>query len=96
MVTIWGKAAMAELRKAYHYIQLDSIQNAEMVRDDIIDITTTLPQHPEKYPLDKFKTNNDGSWRAFEIHHYRVSYRVTSGAIKIVRLRHTSRSPLKF
>lgn len=96
MVTIWGKAAMAELRKAYHYIQLDSIQNAEMVRDDIIDITTTLPQHPEKYPLDKFKTNNDGSWRAFEIHHYRVTYRVTSGTIKIVRLRHTSRSPLKF
>jgi plasmid stabilization system protein ParE len=96
MVTIWSKTAMSELRKAYHYIQLDSIQNAEIVRDEIIDITIALPRHPEKYPLDKFKKNNDGTWRAFEKYHYRVSCRVTPQAIRIVRLRHTSRSPLTF
>jgi|GEM_PF-5705190 hypothetical protein len=37
MVTVWGKGAKAELHKAYLYILLDSLQNAEMVRDDIID-----------------------------------------------------------
>lgn len=87
---------MAELRKAYRYILLESLQNAEMVRDEIIDASIELPRHPEKYPLDKFKKNNDGSWRAFEKHHYRVSYRITPDAIRIVRLRHTSRSPLFF
>lgn len=96
MVTVWSKTAMSELRKAYRYIQLDSIQNAEMVRDDIIDISITLPRNPEKYPLDKLKKNNDGTWRVFEKHHYRVSYKITPDVIRIVRLRHTSRSPTNF
>jgi plasmid stabilization system protein ParE len=96
MVTGWSKRAKNELHKAFLYILLDSVQSAEMVRDDIIDITIDLPNHPEKYPLDKFKKDNDGSWRAFEKHHYRVSYRITATQIRIVRLRHTSKSPLNF
>jgi plasmid stabilization system protein ParE len=96
MVTVWSKPAMAELRKAYRYIQLESILNAEMVINDIIDITIELSKHPEKYSLDKFKKNNDGRWRAFEKHHYRVSYKITTDTVRIVRLRHTSRSPLIF
>jgi hypothetical protein len=75
---------------------MDSLQNAEIVRDEIIDVTINLPKHPEKYPLDKFKLNNDGTWRAFELHHYRVSYNITPTQIRIVRMRHTSKSPLSF
>jgi len=96
MVTVWGKGAKAELHKAYLYILLDSLQNAEMVRDDIIDATIDLTKHPEKYPLDKFKTDNDGTWRAFEMHHYRISYRIMPNEIRIVRMRHTSKSPQDF
>jgi hypothetical protein len=43
-----------------------------MVKNALIDLTIDLPQNPEKYPLDKFKTNNDGTWRAFEKYHYRI------------------------
>jgi len=96
VVTVWSKRARAELQKAYLYILLDSLQNAEMVRDEIIDLTIDLPNHPEKHPLDKFKKDNDGTWRAFEKHHYRISYRITPMEIRIVRLRHTSKSPLNF
>jgi plasmid stabilization system protein ParE len=96
MVIVWSKKAKAELQKVYLYILLDSLQNAEMVRDDIIDLTIGLSKYPERYPLDKFKSDNDGTWRAFQKHHYRISYRVTSNEIRIVRLRHTSRSPLNF
>jgi plasmid stabilization system protein ParE len=96
MVTIWSKRAKTELQKAYLYILMDSVQNAEMVRDDIIDLTIDLAKSPEKHPLDKFKKDNDGTWRAFEKHHYRISYRITPNQIRIVRLRHTSKSPLKF
>jgi hypothetical protein len=55
MVTVWSKRARAELLKAYLYIQLDSPQNVEMVRDHLIDATIGLAQYPEKHPLDKFK-----------------------------------------
>jgi plasmid stabilization system protein ParE len=96
MVTVWSKGARMELRKAYEYILQDSPQNAAKVRDEIIDLTLDLPKHPEKHAPDKFKKNNDGTWRAFEIYHYRISYRIMTDEIRIVRMRHTSRSPLKY
>ena len=96
MVVVWSNSAKAELKKAYEYIALDSIQNAKIVRDTLIDLTIELPNHPEKYPSDKFKKDNDGTWRAFEMYHYRISYRILKDQIRIVRLRHTSRSPLNY
>lgn len=96
MVTIWSKSARVELHKAYLYILLDSLQNAEMVRDDIIDATISLSKYPKKHPLDKFKNDNDGTWRAFELHHYRISYRIMPNEIRIVRMRHTGKSPLNY
>jgi len=96
MVTVWSKRAQAQLRKAYEYIVLDSVQNAEMVVNQIVDQVTALVHDPQKYPPDKFKKANDGTWRAFEKHHYRVSYRIMPKQIRIVRLRHTSNSPLKY
>lgn len=61
MVVVWSNSAKAELKKAYEYIALDSLQNAKMVRDTLIGLTIQLPNHPEKYPSDKFKKDNDGT-----------------------------------
>ena len=96
MVVVWSKQARIELRKAYDYILQDSPQSAAKVRDEIIDMTIALLNHPEKHPPDKYKKVNDGNWRAFEKYHYRISYRIMSNEIRIVRLRHTSRSPLPY
>nr|WP_294876771.1 type II toxin-antitoxin system RelE/ParE family toxin [uncultured Pedobacter sp.] len=96
MVVVWSNSAKAELKKAYEYIALDSLQNAKMVRDTLIDLTLDLPKHPEKHPEDKFKKDNDGAWRAFEKYHYRISYRILKDQIRIVRMRHTSKSPLNY
>jgi plasmid stabilization system protein ParE len=96
VVVVWSHSAKAELKKAFDYIALDSLQNAQMVRDTLIDETIDLQENPEKYPLDKFKKVNDGTWRAFEKHHYRISYPIFKNHIRIVRLRHTSKSPLTY
>jgi len=96
MVVIWSKSAKAELKIAFTYIALDSLENAQVVRDTLIDLTIDLAKNPEKHPLDKFKKDNDGSWRAFEKYHYRVSYRILKDQIRIVRLRHTSKSPINY
>ena len=96
MVVVWSNSAKAELKKSYEYIALDSLQNAQMVRDALIDLTIELPKHPEKHPVDKFKNDNDGTWRAFEKYHYRISYRILKDQIRIVRMRHTSKSPLNY
>jgi addiction module RelE/StbE family toxin len=96
MVVIWSNSAKAELKKAYDYIALESLQNAKMVINTLIDLTVELPEHPEKHPTDELKKDNNGSWRAFEAYHYRISYRITNDQIRIIRMRHTSRSPLNY
>ncbi|MDB5029761.1 type II toxin-antitoxin system RelE/ParE family toxin [Mucilaginibacter sp.] len=96
MVVVWSNSAKAELKKAFEYIALDSLQNAQMVRNTLVDLTINLSENFEKHPLDKFKKNNDGTWRAFEKYHYRISYHVLKNQIRIVRMRHTSKSPITY
>lgn len=96
MVVVWGIHAKKELANIFEYISLESPKNARKVADTIVDLTLSLSQNPLKYPLDKYKKNNDGTWRAFEKYHYRVAYHIMANEIRIVRLRHTSRTPLDY
>jgi plasmid stabilization system protein ParE len=82
--------------KAYKYILLDSYQNAEKVRADILASTRKLAINPEMHPPDKYKKNNDGSFRAYELHRYPIAYRVTEKEIIITRVRHTSMEPKQY
>ncbi len=96
MVTVWSQLAKKQLKEAYIFIKQTSPQNAEKIKDEIIDLSITLATNPEIYPLYKYKLNNDGTYRAFELYHYRISFRVLKDVIRIVRMRHTSRSPLNY
>lgn len=70
---IWSDDARQQLRVAYDYIKKDSPQNAKKVRSDIANITKGLSLNPHKYAPYKYKLSNDGSYRAFEKHTYRVA-----------------------
>lgn len=96
MVTIWSLKAQMQLRKAFEYIYKDSPKNAQKVKDEIIELSISLVEHPERFPPDKYRINNDGCFRAFELHHYRVVYKIMEDCILVVRLRHTSMSPLEY
>lgn len=96
MVVLWSQSAKIALRQAFEYIAIDSPQAAQAVINEIVDATLILVQHPERHHPDKFKKNNDGSWRAFELHRYRISYKVTDKHIRVVRMRHISRNPLEY
>jgi plasmid stabilization system protein ParE len=69
---------------------------ALQLENDIFSVIRTLPQNPQKYPLDKYRRKNDGTYRAFEVDQYRVSYRNKDTEIRIVRVRHTSRRMIKY
>lgn len=92
----WPPRAQKQLSKAYQYISIDSYQNAEKVKKDILASTRNLAVTPEMYPPDKYKKNNDGNFRAYELHHYRIAYQVTKNEIIIVRVRHTSMEPKSY
>ncbi|MEO8960941.1 MAG: type II toxin-antitoxin system RelE/ParE family toxin [Ginsengibacter sp.] len=77
----WPTKTQRQLEKAYRHILSDSYQNAEKVRADIFASTRKLVANPEIHPPDKYKRNNDGSFRAFELHRYRIAYRITRKAL---------------
>jgi plasmid stabilization system protein ParE len=85
--------AKVQLREAYRYISLDSLKSAEKVKSKILKSIKELADQPEKYSSDKYKLNNDGSYRAFEIYKYRLSYHVSITQITVTRIRHTSMEP---
>ena len=90
----WDNSAINSFRAAIRFIRNDSIKNAEKVKKEILAKINGLKDHPEKYPLDKYMLINDGVFRAFELHHFRVRYAVTIDKIIIIQIRHTSMLPL--
>ncbi len=89
----WSKTALKQFEFSINYIAEDSLQNAEKVRKEILEKIENIIANPEIYSTDKYKTNNDGSYRAFELHRYRIAYRFIVKEIRILRIRHTSREP---
>ena len=92
----WSKSAIKQFEAAIIYIAADSIQNAEKVFADILKQLGKAVHNPEFFPPDKYKKSNDGSYRAFEKHHYRIVYRFTDNIIRVLRVRHTSREPREY
>ena len=96
MVVVWRKRALGELRLIFEYISEDSLVSAKKVINSILDTAESLVNNPEKFPLDRFKLENDGAFRAFEIYSYRVAYQISSNEIRILRVRHIRMEPLVF
>lgn len=84
------------LREAYNYIKKDSLQNAEKVKSKMLASINELIKNPEKYAPDKYRFDNDISYRAYEIYKYRITYHVSSEEVRIVRIRHTKMNPLEY
>lgn len=93
---VWDKPAYQTLQAAYEYIKKDSLQNAEMVKLDLLRMTQQLELHAERHPPDKFKIHNDGTYRAFEKHSYRIAYKVLPQQVTILRVRHVKQEPLLY
>jgi plasmid stabilization system protein ParE len=88
---IWSKAALRELDNLLTYVEKSSLGNAEGIVDSLIlhiDRALTLPG---RFPKDRFRLANTGSYRAFEIKNIRVSYRVIASGIEIIEVRHVRR-----
>ena len=92
----WEDKAKVQFADACRYIRKDSPKNSLKVKKEIIEAVGKLELQPKKHPPDKYKQNNNGQYRAFELHHYRVTYRVLSSEIKILTLRHTSMEPHEY
>lgn len=92
----WDKQAAMYFGRAIGYIRKESPQNADKVKQEILRKIVELSVSPEIHPADKYKQNNNGSYRCFELHRYRISYLVKEHEIIIARVRHTSQEPKEY
>ena len=75
-IVIHNEAKVA-LKKPYKYIQKDSFENARKVKSGILNSIEELSKHPLKHPPDKYKRDNDLTFRAYELFSYRITYQVS-------------------
>ena len=88
--------AKIQLRSAYNYIKNDSAQNAEKIKSEILTSIRELVKNPKLHSPDKYRIDNDGSYRAYEIYKYRITYHISDEQIIVIRVRHTKMNPLKY
>jgi plasmid stabilization system protein ParE len=93
----WSRAALNQLAEILDFIIGNNFDPyANELEDKIISKLDRLIENASLYPIDRYKKNNDGSWRAFEVDDYRVSYKVQKSTIRVIRIRHTSRRPRNY
>ena len=92
---VWTETALNQLETIYFYIleSSKSVSIADKVIQNIMDAVSILNKNSEIYETDEMKYSKDDNFRAFEIYKYRISYKITSNNIYILRVRHTSRNP---
>lgn len=85
----WNRRALDQFDAFIRYIDKDSPANAKKVRKAVLLKIQSLSEHPEQYAPDKYKTANDGTFKAFELDKCRISYRFTGSEIRIIHICHT-------
>jgi plasmid stabilization system protein ParE len=89
----WDKDALKQFNSAITYIRNDSPTNADKVKREFLSKIVGLGKNAEIHALDKYKKDNTGNYRAFELHRYRVSFKVNLSNVIITRVKHTSQEP---
>jgi plasmid stabilization system protein ParE len=92
----WTRQAVKQLNAAIKFIRKDSEQNADKVKEIILDKINGLSDDRIVHRLDPYKKNNDGNYLYFEVLRYRIVYYRTDAEVFIIRLRHTSMEPKKY
>ncbi|HEY6899183.1 MAG TPA: type II toxin-antitoxin system RelE/ParE family toxin [Puia sp.] len=93
---VWDKQALHYFRESIRYIRKDSPQNADKVKNEVLEKINELLKRPEIHHPDQYKIKNKGNYRAFELHRLRVGYLVKEDEIIITRVRNTNQEPLDY
>jgi plasmid stabilization system protein ParE len=92
----WTKRAARQLNAALAYIRKESDQNADTVKERILDKVNELANDKVVNRKDPYKKNNDGNYLYFELLKYRIVYYAEPAEVFIIRVRHTSMEPKKY
>jgi plasmid stabilization system protein ParE len=93
---VWSKNATKQYYQILEYLAEEAPDAVSIVGNALLDMIDALALEYNNYPPDRFKKNNDGTFKAALVFNYRVSYRINEKDIFILRIRHTSREPMNY
>lgn len=93
---VWDLEAREYFKTAIQYIKKESPQGAKTVRLEILKTVKSIATTPYIFETDRFRKDNDGSFRAFTAFHFRITYWINGNIIQVIRMRHTSQEPLEY
>jgi plasmid stabilization system protein ParE len=83
----WNKSAIEQLLDIIQFLEENDFEEyARKVNNEILIKIKQLPETFQHHSLDRYKLNNEGSFRAFELDRYRISFRVKSIEIRILHI----------
>jgi len=92
----WTKSATNQFEKIIDYIRQDSEQNADKVKEKILEKINQLSDDRVMHRKDPYKKNNVGKYLFFEVLKYRIVYYNAPKEIFIFRIRHISMEPKQY
>lgn len=92
----WRKEAVNQFTEILEYLSRESNKAVSIVGNAVLEEVESLTTLSTAHPLDRFKKNNDGNYRALVVFNYRISYWIDKNTVYILRIRHTSREPLEY
>jgi len=95
-IIVWSKNAANQYYEILEFIEDEAPQALPIVGNALMDAIEDLAAQYNSHPPDRFKNNNNGTYKAALVYSYRISYQVTETAVYILRIRHTSREPLNY
>jgi plasmid stabilization system protein ParE len=93
---IWSKRSLSQLQDIYTYIEKESPKGAIKVVNAVVSRINSLGEKAMMFEADRFKKNNDGSYRAIPVYTYRIVYKIKLNQVHILKIHHTSRLPKKY
>lgn len=90
------KNATKQYYQILEYLTNEAPEAINIVGNALLDMIESLALEYNNYPPDRFKKNNDGTFKAALVFNYRVSYQISDKDIYILRIRLTSREPMNY
>ncbi len=84
-----SRQAQTDIRRIYEYVSEESVQNAEMLMEKLIERIDSLSKHPEIGKIVKEVSNP--SIREVSVYKFRVIYKLSSRTARILTVHHSSR-----
>ena len=89
----WTKRATRQFNATIEYIRKDSGQNADKVKEALLNKINELSDTKAVHRKDPYKKNSDGNYLYFELLKYRIVYYAEPKEVFIIRIRHVGMEP---